>query len=216
MRVPVTPGRWPLIGHTPAMPRRRFRFTGSLHDHGDLVKLYLGPLETYFVTSPELTHQVLVADAASYRKGIMFDRFTPFLGNGLVMSNGAFHLRQRRLMQPAFHREHIARYTEIMVRAAEDLIGAWQPGEVRQVDHDMQSVAVTVVGEEVPKGAFIPFGAGTRQCIGNSFAITEITVVLATVAARWRLVPVPDQPVRVKFTSAAYPSRLPMTAVPRN
>ncbi|MBV9847423.1 MAG: cytochrome P450 [Kutzneria sp.] len=439
MSVPVAPGRWPLLGHTPAMLRRRFRFTSALREHGDVVTLYLGPLKIYFVTSPELTHQVLVTDGPHFRKGIMFDRFKPFLGNGLVSSNGAFHLRQRRLMQPAFHRDHIARYAEIMVRTTENLISSWQPGEVRQIDHDMQAVAGTIVGEalfstelggaaieearrsiplvakqgmvralspafveklpipgnrqfdkaisrmrdivleliarhraddtnhgdllsmllaardtdtgegmtdqqvfdeiitlltggietsalalawafreiarhpdverrlhaevdevlagrrataddvprlvytrqvinevlrmypiwftmrrtleeirlgevrippdseviisphalhfdprsfadperfdpdrwapehakDIPKGAFIPFGAGTRQCIGNAFAITEITLVLATVATRWRLVAVPDKPVRIKFTSAAYLNRLPMTAVPR-
>jgi cytochrome P450 len=68
---------------------------------------------------------------------------------------------------------------------------------------------------DLPKGAFIPFGAGTRQCVGNVFAQTEIIITVATVLTNWRLVPVPEQPVRVKFTSAAYPSRLPMTAVPR-
>jgi cytochrome P450 len=68
---------------------------------------------------------------------------------------------------------------------------------------------------DVPKGAFVPFGAGTRQCIGNRFAQNEIVITVATVAARWRLVPVPGRPVRVKFTSAAYPESLPMTAVPR-
>jgi cytochrome P450 len=69
---------------------------------------------------------------------------------------------------------------------------------------------------KLPRGAFIPFGAGARQCIGNVFAQTEIVIAVATVAVRWRLVPVPGRQVRVKFTSAAYPSSLPMTAIPRN
>jgi cytochrome P450 len=68
----------------------------------------------------------------------------------------------------------------------------------------------------IPKGAFVPFGAGARQCVGNLFAQAEIVIAVATVAARWRLVPVPGKPVRVKFTSAAYPSGMLMTAVPRN
>jgi cytochrome P450 len=68
---------------------------------------------------------------------------------------------------------------------------------------------------DVPKGAFIPFGAGTRQCVGNVFAQTEIVITVATVLAKWRLVPVPERPVRVKFTSAAYPVGLAMKAVPR-
>jgi cytochrome P450 len=64
-------------------------------------------------------------------------------------------------------------------------------------------------------GAYVPFGDGGRKCIGNHFALTEIAVAAATVAARWRLVPLPGKRVRVKVTGAAYPSRLPMIAVPR-
>ena len=62
-------------------------------------------MRTYFVTTPRLAHQVLVTDCARFRKGAMFDKFQPYPGNGLLLSNGPFHLRQRRLVRPAFHRE---------------------------------------------------------------------------------------------------------------
>jgi cytochrome P450 len=147
MSVPVAPGRWPLLGHTPALLRRRFRFTEGLRKHGDLVLMYLGTLPTYFVTSPELTNQVLVTESGSFGKGAMFDKFRPFVGNGLVNSGGAFHLRQRRLIQPAFHRDRIARYTETMKTAISALSESWQPGEIREINEDMQALAVTIVGE---------------------------------------------------------------------
>ncbi|MBV8933652.1 MAG: cytochrome P450, partial [Kutzneria sp.] len=67
----------------------------------------------------------------------------------------------------------------------------------------------------LPKGAYVPFSAGVHQCIGNVFALTEITVAAATLAARWRLVPVAGKPVHQKVTGAAYPSQLPMTVEPR-
>jgi cytochrome P450 len=67
--------------------------------------------------------------------------------------------------------------------------------------------------QQLPKGAFVPFGGGIHQCIGNHFALTEIVVVVATVCARHRLVPV--RPVRTKFTNAAYPHDLLMKVVPR-
>jgi cytochrome P450 len=66
---------------------------------------------------------------------------------------------------------------------------------------------------QVPKGAFVPFGGGVHQCIGNHFALTEIALVVATVCASHRLVPV--QPVRTRFTNAVYPVGLLMKAVPR-
>ena len=38
----------------------------------------------------------------------------------------------------------------------------------------------------LPRGAFIPFGMGSRKCVGASFAIMEATLLLATIARRWR------------------------------
>ena len=65
----------------------------------------------------------------------------------------------------------------------------------------------------LPKGAFVPFGGGIHQCIGNHFALTEIVIAMAIVCPRYRLVPV--QPPRTKFTNAVYPVGLFMKAVPR-
>lgn len=67
----------------------------------------------------------------------------------------------------------------------------------------------------MPRGAFIPFGAGNRQCVGNTFAQLEMAVTVATIASRWRLIHVPDRPLKVAYTSTAYPTRLSMTATPR-
>lgn len=147
MSVPVAPGRLPFLGHTLPMLRKRFEFTTNLRGQGDLVEIYLGPMRTLFVTSPQLMHQVLVTDAPKFHKGRMFDKFRPFIGNGLAMSNGTFHLRQRRMVQPAFHRDRIAAYADIMVRATRDLMDDWRPDDVLRVEEDMQGLAVTIVGE---------------------------------------------------------------------
>jgi cytochrome P450 len=68
----------------------------------------------------------------------------------------------------------------------------------------------------LPKGAFIPFGAGLRHCLGYTYAQTEIAIVAATVAARWRLVPVADKPVHPKLTTTLRPNQLPMATMPRH
>jgi cytochrome P450 len=101
----------------------------------------------YFVTSAELTHEVLVTRSASFRKGVMFDKSRPFLGNGLVNSDGAFHLRQRRLIQPAFHQERIMRYTDTMETVVSEFCESWRPGETREINRDMQALAASIVGE---------------------------------------------------------------------
>jgi cytochrome P450 len=143
--VPVVPGRWPLLGHTPSLLWQRLRFTAGLAERGRVVKVYIGHLPVYAVTAADLAQQVMIELGGKFEKGAMFDKFRPYFGNGLVMSNGAVHLRQRRLVQPAFHRERISGYAEVMRGVAEDAIGRWRPGEVRAIDDDMQAVATAVV-----------------------------------------------------------------------
>ncbi|MDJ0713754.1 MAG: cytochrome P450 [Prochloraceae cyanobacterium] len=47
--------------------------------------------------------------------------------------------------------------------------------------------------EEIPRYAYLPFGAGNRVCIGNSFAMMEATLILATVARKFRFELMPNQ-----------------------
>ncbi len=70
--------------------------------------------------------------------------------------------------------------------------------------------------KEVPRPSFVPFGAGNRQCIGDGFAWTEAVVVLATIASRWRLRPVPGAEVRKVPAATLRPSQLPMVAQRRS
>jgi cytochrome P450 len=64
--------------------------------------------------------------------------------------------------------------------------------------------------KQIPRPAFVPFGAGNRQCIGEEFAWTEAIIVLATVASRWRMRPVPGVNVRMRPLTTLRPSELPM------
>lgn len=66
-----------------------------------------------------------------------------------------------------------------------------------------------------PREAFIPFAAGARKCIGDTFAVTEATLVLATLAARWRLQLLPSQHVRPSRSVVLHPRGLRMRATQR-
>jgi len=189
MSVPVAPGRLPFLGHTLPLLRKKFEFTTNLRAQGGLVEVYLGPMRTLFVTSPRLMHQVLVTDAPKFHKGRMFDKLRPFLGDGLAMSTGAFHLRQRRMMQPAFHRDRIAGYATTMARATRELTERWRPGEVRRIEEDMQGLAVTIVGEalfstEIGKRAI----AEARRSV---FVIIKYGVVRALSPGFFEKLPIP-------------------------
>jgi cytochrome P450 len=69
--------------------------------------------------------------------------------------------------------------------------------------------------QSLPRGAFIPFGSGDRRCIGDSYAMTEMTTVITTVVTRWRLRPAPGMRVREVTGTLLRPSSLQMIADPR-
>lgn len=69
---------------------------------------------------------------------------------------------------------------------------------------------------KLPKGAYIPFGAGARLCPGHFLAPTEIAIVAATIGARWRLVPADGKKVYAKVKATMQPNRLPMKVLPRH
>ena len=125
---------------------RPFRFLSLLRSYGEVVRIYLGLLPVYLVTTPELAWQVLATDAGRFDKGTILDKVRPLFGNGLANSNGDFYRRQRRLVQPAFHRKQIAGYVQTMARTASDLIESWRPGQIVAVDKRMEDLALTVVG----------------------------------------------------------------------
>ncbi|WP_242582041.1 cytochrome P450 [Amycolatopsis sp. 195334CR] len=141
------PGRWPLLGHTVPLLRDPLALFSAVRDRGDVVKLYLGPLPVFLVTTPELAWQLLVTDGPKFDKGIVFDKMRPLFGDGLATSNGELNRRQRRLVQPAFHRDRIAGYTEQTITGlAAEVANSWQPGEVVAFDQRMQDFALTASG----------------------------------------------------------------------
>ncbi|MFY4721522.1 cytochrome P450 [Streptomyces sp. LaBMicrA B280] len=69
--------------------------------------------------------------------------------------------------------------------------------------------------QEVTRGSYLPFGAGSRKCIGDVFGMTEATLALAALAARWRLRPVPGTTVSPRAEMSLTAGRLPMVPEPR-
>ncbi|MDQ8169205.1 MAG: cytochrome P450 [Gemmatimonadota bacterium] len=95
---------------------------------------------------PDLAREVLTGHPRSLRKGLGLQRTRFVLGNGLLTSEGEFHLRQRRLAQPAFHRERIARYAEEMVARTEAAAASWTDGQVLDLARAMHHLTLDIVG----------------------------------------------------------------------
>ncbi|MFI9560302.1 cytochrome P450 [Nonomuraea endophytica] len=146
---PTTLRGWPLVGSAPGLLRDPLGFFSALPAHGDVVAIRLGPLKMYVVNHPDLVRQVLVNQAHAFDKGRHFEKLRLWWGNGLSTSEGAFHQRQRRLMQPAFHRRQVAGYVEDMRRAARRQVGSWPAGKVIQLDRELYALLVTMITENL-------------------------------------------------------------------
>ncbi|MEU9106105.1 cytochrome P450 [Streptomyces xanthophaeus] len=140
--VPRAPGAVPLLGHALSLWRDPLGFLSSLRDHGDLVRVDLGTMPMYVVTTPGLVHEVTVEQAGRFEKGRFFDRLRPLAGNGLANSGGELHRRHRRMIQPMFSRDRIAGYSEIMSSSARELVDSWKPGDVIDLEPAMAGYAV--------------------------------------------------------------------------
>jgi cytochrome P450 len=88
---------------------------------------FLPGIYGYLLTHPEAVEHVLARHHKNYRKPAFFARTIGLLlGEGLFTGEGDRWLRHRRLMQPAFHRQHIARLSRHMVEAAEQCVREWE------------------------------------------------------------------------------------------
>jgi cytochrome P450 len=111
------------------------------------VHFRVGPRHVFFFRHPELVREVLVTRNASFHKGVVLQRAKIVFGEGLLTSEGDFHRRQRRLAQPAFHRDRIARYAEVMIERAARMCDAWTDGEELDVAHEMMRLTLSVVAK---------------------------------------------------------------------
>ncbi|MFF8275986.1 cytochrome P450 [Streptomyces lateritius] len=152
IQAPVAPGRIPLLGHVPRLMREPIAFLESLRDHGEVVRLDIGTWPVLVLTSPEHVHTVLVEQAQKFGRGRIFDRLRPMFGNGIVTTDGDFHRKQRRMIQPAFHRNHITEYTEAMVRQAEAMSSSWTPGVEISMVNETRRYALSSVAEMIFSG----------------------------------------------------------------
>lgn len=120
---------------------------GLARDYGDVVFFRLGQQNVYFVNDPEVIKDVLVTQQSKFTKSRMLQRAKVLLGEGLLTSEGQRHLRQRRLAQPAFHRDRLRGYGESMIEFAVRMRDRWQPGETLNVATEMMQLTLAVVAK---------------------------------------------------------------------
>jgi pentalenene oxygenase len=173
------------------MLRDHLAFMNELPSHGDLVQIRLGPLKVIVVSSPELTRQLLLEDATFDKGGPLFDRIREVLGNGVITCPHTDHRRQRRLIQPAFHRTRMPGYAREMSGQATGIIDAWTDGQLIDATAAMQHVSARSLAATMFAGALPPNTLGqTLQDIDVIWAGWAKRLVLPAVLGR---VPTPGR-----------------------
>ncbi|MBC7791963.1 MAG: cytochrome P450 [Anaerolineae bacterium] len=133
--------------HLVAFARDRLGFLRHLSAHGDVAHVQFGNQHFAIINNPDYTRQILVTDNRNFTKGRGLERAKLLLGEGLLTSEGAFHLRQRRLAQPAFHRERIDAYARVMVDHAARARERWVDGAIVDIHQEMTRLTLGIAGK---------------------------------------------------------------------
>ncbi len=121
--------------------------TEMARTYGDIVRVSFGRQKLFLVSKPEWIEDVLVVSAKKFAKGIALERARRLLGKGLLTNEGADHLKQRRTIQPLFHRQHVQGFADAMVRHATRWATSVKAGQRIDVAAEMSALTLAIVGE---------------------------------------------------------------------
>lgn len=119
----------------------------------EYLRAHYGPIAHYrfmgvpiiFVNEPDYIREILVTQAASFVKERTVRRMKILLGEGLITSDDPIHIRQRRIVAPAFHRQRIAAYADEIVASSARHAAQWKPGETIDISAAMMSLSLEIV-----------------------------------------------------------------------
>ncbi len=168
----------------------------QLNRYGNIYKAVIDGFAVYVVSDPDLVQHVLRTNWRNYSKGWAIKRVALALGNGLMVSEGEFWQRQRRLIQPAFHREAVSALVGVMRAANTALLDRWRAAATKNepvnVTRDVSLLVLEVTlqaifGHDLPQ-VLPPFALLSEQSARDlrfAGALRSLgRIVLDIVAAR--------------------------------
>jgi cytochrome P450 len=163
---------------------------GEMASHGDVTQIKVGPQPVALLMHPDDIRRMLVTQQRNFYKGRTVERTEPLLGKGLLTSEGELHLRQRRLIQPAFHRERLPAYGQVMVDYAQRMSATWQDGQTLDVHEAMMKLTLAVAGRtlfdaDVEGNAHEVAEAMELSLRMLSYALLPLGVLLEHLPIRW-------------------------------
>ncbi|PYQ26390.1 MAG: cytochrome P450 [Acidobacteria bacterium] len=164
--------------------------TGLARDYGDIVQFKIGPQVLVLINHPDLVRELLVTQHRSFHKSRVLQRSKIILGEGLLTSEDELHKRQRRLAQPAFHRDRITLYADEMVQRAARTRERWRDGATLDIHHEMMKLTLSVVA----KTLFDAEVEGEEDDIGSALTslIDLFPLLMNPYSVYFRKIPIPS------------------------
>lgn len=172
-----------------AMRGDRLSFLQKLKDdHGDVVRFRVATQAVWLLSHPEHIRDVLVVNQKKFMKGRGIQMMKQLLGEGLLTSEGEFHLRQRRLVQPAFHRQRVASYATSMVEDARKTRERWATlpvGETIEMSQEMMRLTLVIAGRTLFDADVSDEANEVGQALTDAMSVAErIPNPLAAILSR--------------------------------
>ena len=128
------------------MSRDPLGFLTRLHrEHGSYIFIHSGPRRLYLTIEPDLVRDVLVTEGLKFSKSRGLEMTKRLLGNGLLTSERELHLRQRRLVQPAFARNRMAAYARVVLDTTREHLQRWRPGQFLDLSQQMMAITLDII-----------------------------------------------------------------------
>src|SRR5262249_13350802 len=171
---PPGPRGYPWLGVLPQMRRDSLGFLSTMvRTYGDIVVLPFGPVRVYLLCHPTHVTHVLQGNARNYGKSRFSAQVRPLLGQGLATSNGALWRTQRRLIQPAFHRERLGALAATITTATQAMLARWAAPAAAGTALDMLAEMTRVTGEVIVRALF---GTALPEAVGCTMFADFATV----------------------------------------
>ncbi len=145
---PSGPKPHPLFGNLREFYPDQLGFLTNLQrTYGDAATMYFFKKPVVLFTRPEAIRYVQIENARNFINRPVFEGLRQLLGDGLLSIDGDFHRQQRRMMQPAFHKQRVESYRDTMVACTESMLDEWTPGSQRDIADEMMRVTMRIVAK---------------------------------------------------------------------
>lgn len=137
----------PLVGNLLSYVRGPLRFlTNAARDYGDVVRLRLPGPPTILITHPDDIENVLVTNQHNFAKDRVLQCLSAVIGNGLLLSEGAYWRQQHSIIQPDFQRNNMGKHIEFVSQYADTLIGHWPVARPVDLFEEASRISLAALG----------------------------------------------------------------------